>query len=92
MEHMAHLHFVVSHSKEANYQKQRVRSDRKICTDNKNNQRMNSIYRASMDMKLHILHIIYLLKIIKHRQNPQIMLQQNKHSDKKQHSKFFSLE
>lgn len=56
MGHMAHLDFVVSYNKEASYQKQRVRPDRKICGEN--NQRMNSIYRASMDMKLYISHVI----------------------------------
>jgi len=70
---MAHLDFVASHKKEASYQKQRVRTDRMICGEN--NQSMNSIYRASMDMKLYISHIIYLLQTIKHhKQKPRIML------------------
>lgn len=81
---MAHLDFVVLHNKEASYQKHKVRSDRKIYGKNKNNQRINSVHRASMDMILHISHIIYLLKIIKYnKQTPHIMLRQNKPSGKK---------
>ena len=75
MEHMAHINFVVAHNEAASSQKQRVVTDRKTCGKNNSHQGMNSIYRASVDMKLCISHIIYLLQMINHnKQNPHIMV------------------